>query len=291
MNKAELLEALRGTRFAKDIDLLEPLIRPSVRMSPVVVDPADLPIGASHFGGAPDLPDEIEWPRFEGRPLDFLCQFDLAEVQALGPFDDLPDSGWLLFFYDYIEMPWGFDPNHRGGWRVLHIGTGPGSLKRRKRPAQTVAERPDGFMICATEMRAEACLPHPFDSIFPFDVYDDQIYDDYVRFLEETNTTTEPFVRNYRLLGHPALMQNDMREKCQLVTNGLYCGDETGWEDPRAGALLTAAKEWQLLLQLDTDETSPRWDWGLSGRLYFWIKQSDLERANFEAVWVVLQGM
>jgi uncharacterized protein YwqG len=290
MNKVELLAALRKTHFAPDIGVLEPLMRPSIRMTPVVVEPADLPLGASRLGGAPDFPAGVDWPRFEGRPLNFLCQLDLAEIQALGSFDDLPESGWFLFFYDAEGQPWGFDPKDRGRWRVLHVQTGSGSLERRERPAGVTTERPASFKACALEMRPEVCLPDIFDLLFPLDVEDDQIFEGYIRFLEETETTTEPFSENYRLLGHPALVQADMREKCQLVANGLYCGDGTGWRNPRAKTLLPTAKEWQLLLQFDTDEEGPGWSWGLGGRLYFWIRQSDLERAHFEEVWAVVQG-
>ncbi len=290
MNKRELLAALRKSRFAPDIGLLEPLIRPSVRLSPVIVEPGALPLGASRLGGVPDFPAGVDWPRFEGQPLNFLCQLDLAEIQALGPFDDLPDSGWLLFFYDAEGQPWGFDPKDRGRWQILHVQTGSGSLERRERPAGVTAERPASFKTCALQMRSEVCLPDVFDLLLPLDLEDDEVFEGYIGFLEETETTTEPFSQNYRLLGHPCLVQADMREKCQLVANGLYCGDGSGWRDPRAKALLPMAKDWQLLMQFDTDEEGPRWSWGLSGRLYFWIRQDDLDTANFEDVWAVVQG-
>src|SRR5688500_4175159 len=33
-----------------------------------------LPLGASRFGGVPDLPPEIAWPQIEGKKLMFLAQ-------------------------------------------------------------------------------------------------------------------------------------------------------------------------------------------------------------------------
>ena len=41
----------------------------------------------------------------------------------------------------------------------------------------------------------------------------------------------------HRLLGHPDPVQGDMQVECQLVTNGLHCGDSTGYQDPRAKEL------------------------------------------------------
>jgi uncharacterized protein YwqG len=214
----------------------------------------------------------------------------LAEVRALGPCEDLQESGWLLFFYDAEGQPWGYDPKHRGRWRVLYVQTGSGPLERRERPAGASADRPASFKTCALQMRSEVCLPDVFDLLFPLDVEDEDVFEGYMRFLEETETTIEPFSQNHRLLGHPALVQADMREKCQLVANGLYCGDGSGWRDPRAKALLPAAREWQLLLQVDTDEEGPRWSWGLGGRLYFWIRRDDLDGSHFEDAWAVVQG-
>ncbi len=35
--------------------------------------------------------------------------------------DWLPRIGLLLFFYDMETEPWGFDPEDRGGWSVIHV--------------------------------------------------------------------------------------------------------------------------------------------------------------------------
>ena len=80
-----------------------------------------------------------------------------------------------------------------------------------------------------------------------------------------------------------------MRLECQLVTNGLYCGDATGYQDPRRASLELGASDWQLLLQIDSDEERLGWMWGDVGRVYFWIRRQDLASADFEGAWAVLQ--
>src|SRR5689334_2555644 len=66
-----------------------------------------LPRGTSFFGGAPSIaPDP--WPARNGKPLDFIAQLDLQKVHETLPFDWLPRSGALLFFYDVKNQPWGF---------------------------------------------------------------------------------------------------------------------------------------------------------------------------------------
>lgn len=79
-----------------------------------------------------------------------------------------------------------------------------------------------------------------------------------------------------------------MQLQCQLVSNGLYCGDPSGYNDPRAKELESGASQWRLLLQVDTDEESEMM-WGDCGRLYFWIRDEDLRKRNFGAVWMILE--
>jgi len=79
-----------------------------------------------------------------------------------------------------------------------------------------------------------------------------------------------------------------MELESQLVSNGLYCGDETGYNDPRAAALAEGAADWVLLLQVDTDDDAGMM-WGDCGLIYFWIRREDLARRDFSNVWMILQ--
>src|SRR5262249_30022529 len=69
----------------------------------------------------------------------------------------------------------------------------------------------------------------------------------------------------HRCGGHPQEIQGDMRLECQLVANGLYCGDSTGYEDPRRSLLEKGSVDWHLLLQVDSDEQQLGWMWGDMG--------------------------
>jgi uncharacterized protein YwqG len=90
------------------------------------------------------------------------------------------------------------------------------------------------------------------------------------------------------MLGHPDPIQNDMQLDCQLAFHGLYTGNASGYEDPRRAELEKGAEDWQLLLQIDSDDKA-RMIWGDAGRLYFWIRKQDLEKRAFENVWMILQ--
>jgi uncharacterized protein YwqG len=79
-----------------------------------------------------------------------------------------------------------------------------------------------------------------------------------------------------------------MELECQLVTNGLYTGNPSGYQDPRRKTLEAGAIDWTLLLQIDSDDRVGMM-WGDVGMLYFWIRRQDLASRKFDKVWTILQ--
>jgi uncharacterized protein YwqG len=79
-----------------------------------------------------------------------------------------------------------------------------------------------------------------------------------------------------------------MQLECQLVSHGLYCGDPSGYDDPRARQLSAGAIRWQLLMQIDSDD-NVNMMWGDCGRLYFWLNDDALQRRAFGESWMILQ--
>ena len=99
----------------------------------------------------------------------------------------------------------------------------------------------------------------------------------------------DEYALSHKLLGHSENIQGDMELECQLVTNGLYCGDPSGYQDPRAAALIAGAADWVLLLQIDSDEDNCGMMWGDSGRIYLWIRREDLQARRFAQAHLILQ--
>ena len=71
-------------------------------------------LGATRFGGKPDVPSDFVWPTYEGesydhvvkdRPLTFLAQFNCAELAQFDKEHLLPDHGLLSFFYETVPLP------------------------------------------------------------------------------------------------------------------------------------------------------------------------------------------
>jgi uncharacterized protein YwqG len=90
------------------------------------------------------------------------------------------------------------------------------------------------------------------------------------------------------MLGAPHVIQGDMPLECQLVTNGLYAGNASGYKDPRRKELEPGSADWTLLLQIDSDDNA-KMMWGDAGMLYVWIRHQDLASRNFDKAWIILQ--
>jgi uncharacterized protein YwqG len=79
-----------------------------------------------------------------------------------------------------------------------------------------------------------------------------------------------------------------MEVECQLASNGVYLGDSKAWNDPQYDHLKTAAADWQLLLQVDSDDMLGT-AWGADGRIYYWMRRQDLAIGDFDNTWLVRQ--
>jgi uncharacterized protein YwqG len=236
--------------------------------------------GNSRIGGHPDGLRSEDWPIGNATPLTFLAQLDLAEVRQAGGPDWLPADGTLLFFYDVAREPWGFDPAERDGWRVIY----------RPRDEQSPGAVPGGdpaFVEKRLGMKADVSLPDANPD--RFDISLDGLTDAEFDGLYDVQEELYDGLPAHQVGGFASPIQGDTMElEAQLASNGIYCGNASGYEDPRAKLLAAGAKEWLLLLQLDSDDDTGMM-WGDAGRLYFWIREEDARRADFSKVWLVLQ--
>lgn len=240
----------------------------------------------SRIGGKPLTPAGFRWPACTRRSLDFLLQLELSVLAPLALPGALPSAGLLTFFYDLDNQPWGYDPKELDGSRVVLITdsdvsptAGPDSefvLPMRALDFGHAKTLPSFGSRAYDRLKEEAALSHAEE-------------DTYFEYLEKFERQFYPVPSGlHRLFGHSSNIQGDMQLEAQLVTNGLYCGDPSGYHDPRAAELERGADDWILLLQLDSDDAAGLM-WGDLGMLYFWIRRVDLEHRRFERVWMTLQ--
>lgn len=86
---------IQQSPLAEHADKMIEVARPCLAIERVKMPLAAIPIGASHGGGAPDVPLDWKWPAFNG-PL--LLQLNLSDVAPSPVCRHLPREGWLLFF-------------------------------------------------------------------------------------------------------------------------------------------------------------------------------------------------
>ena len=232
----------------------------------------------SHFGGSPNLPSSTDWPVWHERKLGFLARISLPELQLVRRIDWLPRDGALLFFYDVDEQPWGFDPQDRGGCAVLHVPD-------LESPATPTAKSEELFPHMGIGFRSIETLPSTERPEVDALSLSDQEFEEYWKLRDA------PFqgLPKHQLTGLPTPVQGDYMElECQLVSNGVYCGDSNGYNSPRAKELEAGAGDWRLLLQLDSDDDAGVM-WGDCGTLYFWVRAQDAAEGRFENAWLILQ--
>jgi uncharacterized protein YwqG len=253
---------------------------PSIRFT-VQAAPADLPSGVSKLGGLPDLSPALDWPAWQGQPLAFLAQLNLGELQRFPAAGPLPREGLLSFFYHPEQITWGDNPADLGSWRVLYQAD-LSSLVRRDAPAGAPV-----YPACNLKFREALQAPElPAGEAKAAAAFGGMIW------LELGEMVNPPEAKNdiaHRILGAPNPIQSENMElDCQLAFNGIPISDSDAYRTPRALELSQSAKDWRLLLQLDSERRAGMM-WGDSGRLYFWIRQDDLAQANFAHVWMILQ--
>ena len=266
------------SHLLKDVDFLT---KDSIRLHTKLAGEYDLSLGASRIGGVPDVPPDFKWPERNSVPQSFVAQIYLDEVHPYDTHGALPARGMLWFFYDAKQETYGADPTDRGGWSVLYAEDYSG-LQRLTAPAELPAE--SQFKACAVSFVGETTLSQsPQLDVPNFDWTDDELQK-YETLLSTFPTQEDHGAVHHQLLGNPQTIQDDMRLECQLASHGV-----TDINDPRANELSKGAKEWQLLLQIDTDEDiGMRWE--NAGMIYYWLKASDLKNSDFDDAWLVLQS-
>lgn len=289
MIDADKLRKLIGeVSLQRVADDLVKLARPAIRIKPRrVEDEANLPLGGSKLGGSPDLPPGFEWYEWKGKPLTFIAQFRLSEVAPFNADGVLPPQGMLYFFYEADSQPWGPDLNDLGSSRVLYLAdetqplerfphpTGEGGLYRRQIEA---------LFPHAISFSQQVTLPDPESAdAEALHLSQDERYHcwDLLNLLDEDDKD-EPL---HQLLGHPAQIQGDMQLECQLATNGLHYD----YDNPRVKALEPGARDWRLLLQIDSVGKTLGVYWGDVGRIYYWIHAQALQARDFDNGCLILQ--
>lgn len=270
---------LASAGLGSHVETIAALAKPCIQLETSPGDDAADRVGASRLGGEPDLPPGEPWPEWQGMPMSFLVQIDLATVAGLPGADVLPSDGLLSFFCE--GEIWRGGPWDGRSWRVLYTPAG-ASLERT--PIPDAMPEDSIFAACGLTPRPGVSLPyHHEPQIMALGLS----WDESDAYLDVRDPGAGSIPTEHRLLGWPDPVQNaEMELECQLMSTGI----EWSWDDmDRIRAELESdIAEWRLLLQLASDDAANMM-WGDVGLLYFWIREPDLAARDFSRVWMILQ--
>lgn len=281
--RAELIATLRARGFGDDADELASYVLPSALMTLTELH-APAAIGATRVGGIPDVPQDFAWPRCDGVPMIFVAQIRLSDLAELPCGVLLPQNGALLFFFGA-----GRDPRERDACRVFHVGEARSELA----PAVVPGDLPGHARLPSrgVSLEPDRCVP-PWESPHYEGLFGDMLEwsDERTAMLNdyfaENGTSADTAERVFRLLGHPDPLEGDLYTMVHradgVVTSS---ADRERAIDAREGT----AREWRLLLQIDS-APDQAWTWGDSRRIYFFVRQQDLEGGRFDRARVALQS-
>jgi uncharacterized protein YwqG len=267
------------------IPFIEQNIKESLLLRTKRVSEENIPIGKARIGGRPDLPNHIGWPTWRDEPLSFIAQINLADLPEYDFLNILPSEGVLSFFYSASLEIWS-NPRDKNSWRVLYFEDK--GLRRREYPP-TIPDhgRYDSLNV---EFQRSITIPESDSGYFVLEYgkSDEDEIDKYVDMHERIAALLNEGRTLNRLLGHPEQQQGWLLRECQLDSHGMYGVAYGGYSATEVEAVEAGATDWELLLQIDSDDDA-KMMWGDIGRLYYLIPREELQRRNFDATWMILQ--
>lgn len=235
----------------------------------------------SKFGGEPDVPKDFKWPYWKGKPLDFLGQINLSDINHF-EYNQIPfKEGILYIFYDMDRQPSGHNRLDEGGWKIIYSKEK--ELVRMSHPTKTPGDLFSGEIAFFKDMS----LPTPWRREIDEITANWRHEKNYEKLFGDLFELDFQFTSHW-MFGYPHELQGpEMKLKLQLILRDLY----PFRYDDICKSLIEDLKEndWILLLMLSPDYR-PHWNFKKGGRLYFWIKKTDLRQGNFDNVWLIAES-
>ncbi|MBH1938853.1 DUF1963 domain-containing protein [Streptomyces sp. AV19] len=246
------------------------LLRPGLALDTAAgTDPV-----VGRLGGLPELPENEEWPIWEGHgPLSFVASLDCAALPSAGLDITLPTDGTLAFFYfdgqvdDGVAVVAPDDPDSWAGARVLYVPEGVRVVER------AAPEGIGAYPEIPLTARAETTAPY---------LWHPAVYREFAPMPDDHPLWSEEFQdalwdhsegAGHRVGGHADPVQDEVETE---VAHGALHGPP--WDDPR---IQEEALGWTLLAQFDSDDDAEMM-WGDCGTLYWLIRPEDLAARRFD---------
>jgi uncharacterized protein YwqG len=261
----EAAELIQASPFAAQATLLEGALAPHLRLAPTRSSMDELRPGQSRLAGLPDLPAGVAWPTAGDEPMALLAQIDLSNLDQEATAGLLPERGWLYLFLAVDS----FGQGDEDAFAVLFHEGPAEKLVRTEAPAG-LPQAARAFEPCAVSLLPGVSLPSWKDARYPQELDLQQQLEAWYELSIRVMGQEPPGEPIHHLLGHPQLIDGDPRAKAAAARGG-------------------APQDWNLLLQLASDELGPGWIWGELGSLYLLIRDEDRAAGRFDQAWLVKQ--
>ena len=233
-------------------------------------------IGASKYGGHPDVPPGFEWPLIDGMPLPFLAQIRLEEVAPFDVENALPHDGFLLIFFDItLEI---------SRETVIYNIENSTDLTRMASPK----ELPKFGIVAPYALSFSSGWSLPSGASQEME----SVFKEYSAGDLETDAYSEWYYsRNdyHQLLGHCFYEHRDTRYIAASFideeNDEINGKSEERWN--------VDAPDWQCLIQFGSEEASQNsravfgLSWGNRICIYLLIRKSDLQKRDFQNVFAL----
>lgn len=289
MDRAEVLDALAEHGLDHLRPALEGVVRPAIQVTGRRVPGKRAPaVGASRFGGLPDLPRGVPWPAVDDVTLAFVGQIDLQDLAGFEGAEMLPSRGLLSFFFDAALTGYG-EGEAADRSCVIYSDDAAHELVRATAPSSA----PSDFAVfppASARFERTWTVPAPEE----IDGEEFPTFPAITPILETTKDRRAygAFRRKVRgktigskLLGHPDAVQGG-----EIVFNAVRRQDREDrfrYEDYAWTNLETLTAEMRDLRLLFQAAEGPVW--GGTGVVYFWIRRADLAARRFDRAFALLE--
>lgn len=268
--KEEYLKQLNDIKWENGKEI-ETFLIPAINIE-VEEEQSKINLGDSKFGGMPDLPENIEWPKSENEPMSFLAQINLEQISKFDINKSLPSSGILYFF---IANPSEYSLDHK----VIY--TVDSEIKERPFPKELIED----CRFNDLKMSFETIYTFPSSETLEVESLTENDLSSYYDIDEDFFT-----YENNQILGHTYPMQNDVKIEwaCQYI----------GIEHTSESLIMNNEKiesfrnEFINLFQFSTENSIPEFseNFYICSMGYFGITKNDLEKRNFDTTILVFQN-
>lgn len=248
---------------------------------------------SSKIGGKPYLPKTFSWPVFTSyednitRPLSFICQINLKDLEKYDIEGLLPKNGMLYFFYECESCFWGFNPKDNGAAKVYYYDD---LTNFEEIDIPTSLEKHN--IVPEISISFENKVAYPQYEEFYIHTKLGYDFEEYDLILENLGIDLDEEDIN-KLLGYANILQNEMLTECESVSRGINVGDSKIDENTTEIVykdIENKANQWVLLFQIGTiSKGGFEMMFGDCGYLYFYVKKEDLINKNFNNIQFIVQ--